>query len=359
MSGGGWKDQTEEDRQKFLKDKEKKDDIKTLSPETKPSSSSDLVKENKQDEKDKKNAQLTGTVAAAGPTSELKTVNETLKKILDKYDKGGYGEENQTNAAANQLPDSIDPGDAAAKESALTPIRTGNFEKDLLNSIGTAESGKEGYNAVFNGSRAKPKKNLEDMTIDEVRAFQKEMLNEQKARGKDQKHRSSAVGRYQFISSTLESMIGKTGLKGSDKFSKENQDKLALALLNQNGMLDKFSSGKISSQKFQNYIASQWASVKNTSGRGTYDGLGSNRAYHDVSGVLAGRGSSNAGNLNDSTKKNMAGPIIIQQPVPQPVQSVPKSSPVAGVQSANESPYIVRNPDSPIRINANILMSTT
>jgi hypothetical protein len=55
----------------------------------------------------------------------------------------------------------------------------------------------------------------------------------------------------------------------------------------------------------------------------------------------------------------MAGPIIIQQPVPQPVQSVPKSSLVAGVQSANESPYIVRNPDSPIRINANILMSTT
>jgi hypothetical protein len=63
--------------------------------------------------------------------------------------------------------------------------------------------------------------------------------------------------------------------------------------------------------------------------------------------------------VNDSAKKNIAGPVIIQQTVPQPVQSVPKSSPISSVQSANESPYIVRNPDSPIRINANILMSTT
>jgi|694.fasta_scaffold25981_3 hypothetical protein len=67
-------------------------------------------------------------------------------------------------------------------------------------------------------------KNLSDYTIGEIIAFQ----NQSRSGGAGQLW---AVGKYQIIPSTLKGSYAVSGLKLSDKFSPENQDKIGMALL--------------------------------------------------------------------------------------------------------------------------------
>ena len=142
----------------------------------------------------------------------------------------------------------------------------------LLDVIASGESGKAGYDAVYSGSKIKPNKPISTMTIGEVIKYQKDSV---RAGSK-----SSAVGRYQFIRKTLEATCKRLGLSENDLFNAENQDRCAIDLLNANKTngLNSWLSGKGSDGGLQNWISSQWASVKNTSGRGTYDGDGLNHA---------------------------------------------------------------------------------
>ena len=316
----------------------------------------------KQDEKDKKNAMLTGSIAAAAPTDQLEKVNDTLEKILDQFQKGEYAPEKPGQYPGSDLPksieDNIDPfsNQSSGKKSSMMalPMQTGNFEKDLLNVIGTAESGKkgdEGYDVQFKGAKVKANKPLTEMTIGEIQAHQKAML---KGGSK-----SSAIGRYQFISSTFNSVAKQLGLDPNQKFDKETQDKMALALLNQGGRLDKFKSGRLSKGKFENYISSQWASVYNTSGRGAYDGDGLNKAYASVSPVLNGYTTKSSELLNNNIKEsnNSIKPTVIVAP-----PTTNQSSSIKGggsTVSTPAAPVIVRNPDSAVRLNVNKMISTS
>lgn len=67
-------------------------------------------------------------------------------------------------------------------------------------------------------------KNLSDYTIGEIMAWQAN------SRSSDY-GQLWAVGRYQIIPVTLKGAVAKAGLKSTDKFSPENQDKLGMALL--------------------------------------------------------------------------------------------------------------------------------
>ena len=158
----------------------------------------------------------------------------------------------------------------------------------LLDLIGSKEGGKAGYDAFWSGSRVQPSKPLSQMTFAEVKQWQQDTLAEQTRRGVRRNRQSSAAGRYQFISGTLKDMQRKAGLSDTDLFSAENQDKLAMALLDNSpgSGLSAWRSGKASDAQFANYVASQWASIKDSSGFGRYNAAGFNRASVGADAVL-------------------------------------------------------------------------
>jgi hypothetical protein len=66
-------------------------------------------------------------------------------------------------------------------------------------------------------------------------------------------------------------------LKPGDMFNSSTQDRAAIALLKEKGM-DAYLGGKLSKDAFADRIARIWASLPLASGRGAYDGVGSNKA---------------------------------------------------------------------------------
>lgn len=138
-----------------------------------------------------------------------------------------------------------------------------------------------GYSDFFRGSRVEPAQPLETMTINEVRAWQRETLREQIGRGVPFDSRSSAAGGYQIISGTMNSLVEQMDLTGNEIFDAQMQDRMALHLLEARGLSD-YQNGRISLEKFGNNVAAEWASMPRLSGPGAgqsvYSGVGSNRA---------------------------------------------------------------------------------
>jgi muramidase (phage lysozyme) len=142
---------------------------------------------------------------------------------------------------------------------------TRNPPKGLLDLISRHESGGD-YNVVYGGKHV----NLTSMSINEVLKWQKDYVHSGSA--------SSAAGRYQFLSGTLEGLKKEMHLSGNEKFDEAMQDKLATRLLERRGLND-FMSGRISQDQFQKNLAMEWASLpKDNSGRSYYAGDGLNKA---------------------------------------------------------------------------------
>jgi len=117
----------------------------------------------------------------------------------------------------------------------------GKYESDsvggynAVNQIGTAGGrGTEGFAGDIRNMKQHGGKSLTDMTIADIMALQADdgtLSNEQwKEQGK-----LHAVGRYQFIGSTLKNLVNSMGIDKSQKFSTQIQDQLALQLLKQSG----------------------------------------------------------------------------------------------------------------------------
>lgn len=243
----------------------------------------------------------------------------------------------------------------------------------LLDLIASGEAGREGYDSVWSGSRLKPSKPLTEMTFGEVKAWQRDTLNEQKSRGIPASRRSSAAGRYQFISSTLKAQQSAAGLSDDDLFTPENQDKLALALLNadRNRGLSAWREGRASDSDFINYVSSQWAAFKNTTGRGTYDVKGFNHASIGGGDLLNAANRRNnlpraaapaepvSVQVRDSVTQHNAkwhAPMLLPQPVPVPVAGASRGSSSA---PSSVVPMITHSPDSILRSFNLALLGTT
>lgn len=104
------------------------------------------------------------------------------------------------------------------------------------------------------------------MTLDEIEALQTKMLNNVR-----NKFKSSAVGRYQIIRTTLRDMRKKLDLDGSALFDVEMQDRLGCYLLGVRG-IDKYLAGRLKEDTLINALAQEWASLPKTDGKGNYDG---------------------------------------------------------------------------------------
>jgi muramidase (phage lysozyme) len=132
------------------------------------------------------------------------------------------------------------------------------------------------YNAHYGNAGNRAVK-FTDMSLDEVLRWQSQYV----ANGSP----SSAVGRYQFIPKTLRGIMQEMGLKGTDKFTPELQDLMAIHLLKRRGLED-YKSGKITKEQFANNLAQEWAALPLVSGpkagKSFYDGDGLNSATTSV-----------------------------------------------------------------------------
>jgi conjugal transfer mating pair stabilization protein TraG len=151
---------------------------------------------------------------------------------------------------------------------------------DLLNTIAKVES-KHNYNAYF-GNSANTSIKFTDMTVNEVLAWQRQFI--------EQGNASSAVGRYQFIDSTLEGLVRQLKIDGNTKFNEALQDRLAVALLERRG-IHEYVNNKISREEFAHSLSKEWAALPKVIGENPeqsyYAGDGLNKAQLGIDEVFA------------------------------------------------------------------------
>ena len=136
----------------------------------------------------------------------------------------------------------------------------------LLDLIGRVEAGPKGYNAVNLGAKIAPPKPPSTMTIAEINAWVDATPG--------QPH---AIGRYQFIPSTLQWLAGRLDVPENARFSPELQDRLAVRLLEDAG-LAAFETGVMDRTAFMTNLAKTWAGLPTPDERSYYDGLAGNKA---------------------------------------------------------------------------------
>jgi muramidase (phage lysozyme) len=151
--------------------------------------------------------------------------------------------------------------------------------RPLLDLIGHAES-RNNYNAHF-GNANNRTVNFTDMTIQEVRTWQEQFI----ANGSP----SSAVGRYQIISTTLDGLVKDMQLTGKEKFDRATQDRMAIRLLERRGAL-LFVDNSLSREGFAANLAQEWASLPRITGdrptESYYAGDGLNKSLIAPDAVL-------------------------------------------------------------------------
>lgn len=187
------------------------------------------------------------------------TVDAATKKMLDDVKTG-------------KVPKVEKPTQVAKVTGALPPLSTDAVTQgkvgEVLNFIARFES-RGNYNVIL-GGKTLP---LTDMTIAQVYDLQNQMIRQ----GKE----SSAVGRYQYISTSLKEMVNTLGLDpNTTKFDEKTQDAIAIGDLRRRAGLDNWLSGSLSNERFLENLSRIWAGLPSPSkgGASFYAGVGSNAA---------------------------------------------------------------------------------
>jgi muramidase (phage lysozyme) len=157
----------------------------------------------------------------------------------------------------------VGPAAAASSQSSQSSAAAGKW-KPLLDLIASKESGGS-YTKLYGGEE---KADLTSMTLAEVDAFQ---VQHAKKKG------SAAIGRYQFMN-----VLGQgkaAGLGPNDLFSPENQDKMAIQLIEgKRGVtMDMIKNNPAEAQL---RLSKEWAALpKDESNLSYYHGDGRNKAH--------------------------------------------------------------------------------
>jgi hypothetical protein len=151
--------------------------------------------------------------------------------------------------------------------------------KPLLNVIAKAESNGN-YNAHF-GNAGNKKVKFTQMTVAEVLEWQENFVKKGSP--------SSAVGRYQFINTTLEGLVRERGVDTKQKFDEKTQDELAIALLERRGS-EEYVNSELTNKQFAANLAKEWAGLPKVVGdkpdESYYAGDGLNKARVEPKKVL-------------------------------------------------------------------------
>ena len=150
----------------------------------------------------------------------------------------------------------------------------------LLSLIGAVESNNN-YNAYYANPRNSTIK-FTDMTLNEVMRWQLEFV----AAGNP----SSAVGRYQIISTTLNSLMRELSLDPNQKFDQKMQDRMAIALLERRGS-SAYVNNELTAEELAASLAKEWAALPKVIGENPessyYAGDGLNASRVDPAAVIA------------------------------------------------------------------------
>jgi muramidase (phage lysozyme) len=118
-----------------------------------------------------------------------------------------------------------------------------------------------GYDVVYGyGQYVKPEKPISEMTVGEVKQFQRRQIRATTGKIPGTNKGTGAVGKYQITQTTLQGLQNELGFSDQQKFSPKFQELLAAKLLERRG-LKTYLSGKISMREFQNNLAKEWASI--------------------------------------------------------------------------------------------------
>ncbi len=154
-------------------------------------------------------------------------------------------------------PKPVLPG-TSQERALLDIIGGGEIDEARAKAAGFAST----YDTPYNYGRfARPPKPLTQMTLGQLRDFQRQTREAQTGVSGI---RSSAMGRYQVMPNTLADMQRALKLSDDDLFSPEMQDRMALELLRR--PMEDYLAGKIDAAGLQNRIAGRWASVPTASG---------------------------------------------------------------------------------------------
>lgn len=212
-------------------------------------------------------------------------------------------------------------------QAAIAP--EGSAARAMMNLIGKSEGtdrrdGTPGYSTTYAHGRFNPAErggreaDLTQMSIAEVREFQRGMLNNQQGN----QLRSSAVGRYQVMGYTLDGLIRQGVVRPDEKFDAATQDRIALHLMNRRG-LSRHQQGRMSAAELQNQLAGEWASIPRAdTGQGNYAGQ---RAHVSGSEVMAALQGQNPAPRAGTTR---------QAPVPSMASAAPAAAAAPPVVSA-------------------------
>jgi hypothetical protein len=159
-----------------------------------------------------------------------------------------------------------DPGNGGTGGGFAPLDPNASYIERLRHLIGHAESRRDGYDAINYGARRLPARRPTEMTLGEIYAWI--------AATPGQPH---AIGRYQFIPSTLKRLARQIGAAPDERFSPRLQDRLADELFAEAG-LAAFRDGVMGHRQFMNNLAKIWAGLPNSSGRSHYHGYAGNRA---------------------------------------------------------------------------------
>lgn len=182
----------------------------------------------------------------------------------------------------------------------------------FMDTIMGAESGGN-YNA-FHGNTGNSSLRFTDMSIQDVLDWQKSGDWKRLGAG------SSAVGKYQFIESTLRQVVRASGIDPNSKFTPAVQDKLIMFRLFNDRSMQDYLDGKISDEEMvDKNLAAEFAGLKTTSGKGFYDGDGLNKASFSARKTIAALQQFKAAYMRDPAKvvaKDDSGKLIIGGPAP-------------------------------------------
>jgi hypothetical protein len=159
---------------------------------------------------------------------------------------------------------------AQANDTPLLPVQ----DMPLLELIGTVE-GPDGYDDITQSTSLRPPIPITRMTLREVMKFQDLIVSS----GSN----SSAMGRYQFIRSTLAGLVDDLGLDEDVLFDRRTQDYLARRELIRCGFYERSRPDT----RVANCLARTWAALPVVSGPNVgmshYDGKAGNQARASVS----------------------------------------------------------------------------
>lgn len=183
---------------------------------------------------------------------------------------------------------------------------------DFIGEIEVGRKGRDGYDVIYGHNQSKLPKPLTSMTVDEVIAA---------GPGWTRAYRSSAAGRYQFMNATLKDLKAELGLRGTQVFDPNLQDRLGYHLLKRRGY-ETFMDGRIDAVEFGKRLAMEWASLPVLAAtRGAHRQLSRGQSYY--SGDALNKSLVSPERVETMLKLAKAGSVAVPPDMPAPIPPDP------------------------------------